>query len=169
MSLVALLLLPLLGSAITALLPTRARSVLAVFAGLVSAGAAVWVISLFPQVSDGGVIRETVSWVPSLGLDLIFRIDGFAWMFAVLVTVIGALVCLYARYYMSPEDPVARFYAFFLAFMGAMLGVVMSGNLVQLVIFWELTSLTSFLLIGYWHHRLDAQRGARAGWRCWAA
>jgi len=161
MSLVVLLLLPFLGSALVALLPTRARSVLAGGAGLVSAGAALWVISLFPRVRDGGVIRETISWVPSLGLDLVLRIDGFAWMFAVLVTVIGALVALYARYYMSPEDPVARFYTFFLAFMGAMLGVVVSGNLVQLVVFWELTSLTSFLLIGYWHHRVDAQRGAR--------
>ena len=93
-------------------------------------------------------------------LDLILRIDGFAWLFAVLVTVIGALVCLYARCDRSPKDPVARFYAFFLAFMGAMLGVVLSGNLVQLVLFWELTSLVSFLLIGYWHHRRDAQRGA---------
>src|SRR5688572_5807665 len=160
MSLVALLLLPFLGSLLTALLPTRARTVLAGFAGFVSTVAAAWVISLFPQVRDGGVIRETISWVPSLGLDLSLRIDGFAWMFAVLVTVIGALVALYARYYMSPEDPVARFYAFFLAFMGAMLGVVLSGNLVQLVLFWELTSLVSFLLIGYWHHRRDAQRGA---------
>ncbi|XXY24905.1 proton-conducting transporter membrane subunit [Sorangium sp. So ce233] len=79
-----------------------------------SAGAAVWVISLFPRARDGGVIRETISWVPSLGLDLVLRIDGFAWMFAVLITVIGALVCLYARYCMSPEDPVARLYALFL-------------------------------------------------------
>ncbi|MGK3960852.1 monovalent cation/H+ antiporter subunit A [Sorangium sp. So ce118] len=161
MPVVALLLLPFLGSVLTALLPTRARSELAACAGLVSAAAAVWVISLFPRVRDGGVIRETISWVPSLGLDLVLRVDGFAWMFAVLITVIGALVCLYARYYMSPEDPVARLYAFFLAFMGAMLGVVLSGNLVQLVVFWELTSVVSFLLIGYWHHRVDAQRGAR--------
>jgi len=161
MPVVALLLLPFLGSLFTALLPTRGRTVLAGCAGLVSSVAAAWIISLFPRVREGGVIRETISWVPSLGLDLILRIDGFAWMFGVLVTVIGALVCLYARYYMSPEDPVARFYAYFLAFMGAMLGVVFSGNLVQLVIFWELTSLVSFLLIGYWHHRVDAQRGAR--------
>ncbi len=161
MPLVALLLLPFLGSVLTALLPTRARSVLASCAGLVSAGAAVWIASLFPQVRDGGVVRQTFSWVPSLGLDLSLRVDGFAWMFALLVTVIGALVSLYARYYMSPEDPLARFYAPFLAFMGSMLGVVISGNLVQLVIFWELTSLTSFVLIGYWHHRADAQRGAR--------
>jgi multicomponent K+:H+ antiporter subunit A len=161
MPVVALLILPFAGAVLTALLPTRARTALAGCAGLVSTAAAAWVISLFPRVRDGGVIRETVPWLPSLGLDLVLRIDGFAWMFAVLITVIGALVCLYARYYMSPEDPVARFYAFFLAFMGAMLGVVFSGNLVQLVVFWELTSVVSFLLIGYWHHRLDARRGAR--------
>ncbi len=161
MPLVALVLLPFLGGVLTALLPTRARTVLSGSAGLVSALAAAWVIRLFPRVREGGVIQETIAWVPSLGIDLIFRIDGFAWMFAVLVTVIGALVCVYARYYMSPEDPVARFYALLLAFMGAMLGVVVAGNLVQLVVFWELTSLISFLLIGYWHHRVDAQRGAR--------
>ncbi len=68
---------------------------------------------------------------------------------------------LYARYYMSASDPVPRFFSFFLAFMGAMMGVVLSGNLIQLVLFWELTSLFSFLLIGYWHHRRDARRGAR--------
>lgn len=160
MPLFALVLLPFLGSLITALLPTRRRTLLAGFAGLVSAVVAVWTISLFPRVSDGGVLRETVPWIPSLGLDLMLRIDGLAWMFVVLVTVIGALVCLYARYYMSPEDPVARFFSFLLAFMGAMIGLVVSGNLVQLVVFWELTSVVSFLLIGYWHHRKDAQRGA---------
>src|SRR5688572_1816126 len=116
MPLVALLLLPFVGSLLTALLPTRARTTLAASAGMVSTIAAAWVLSLFPRVRDGGVIRETISWIPSLGLELALRVDGFAWMFAVLVTVIGALVCLYARYYMSPEDPVARFYAFFLAF-----------------------------------------------------
>jgi multicomponent K+:H+ antiporter subunit A len=161
LSLVGLLLLPFFGSVVAALLPTRARTPLAASAGLVSLSAAIWVISLFPDVKDGGVLRETVEWVPSLGLELTLRVDGFAWMFSVLVTVIGALVALYARYYMSPEDPVARFFAFFLAFMGAMLGVVTAGNLVQLVVFWELTSLISFLLIGYWYHRVDAQRGAR--------
>jgi len=161
MSLFVLLLLPFLGSVVTALLPTRARTALAGCAGLVSTVAAVWLLGLFPQVRDGGVVRASLPWLPSHGLDLVIRIDGLAWMFGVLVTVIGALVALYARYYMSPEDPVGRFFAFFLAFLGAMLGVVLSGNLIQLVVFWELTSLVSFLLIGYWHHRKDAQRGAR--------
>ena len=87
--------------------------------------------------------------------------DGLAWLFVLLMHGIGLLVVLYARYYMSPEDPVPRFFSFLLAFMGSMLGVVLSGNLIQLVVFWELTSLTSFLLIGYWHHRIDARRGAR--------
>ena len=87
--------------------------------------------------------------------------DGYAWLFSLIVSGMGALVVLYARYYMSPEDPVPRFFSFFQAFMAAMLGVVLSGNLIQLVMFWEMTSLASFMLIAYWHHRLDARRGAR--------
>ena len=82
-------------------------------------------------------------------------------MFSLVVTGIGLLVVIYARYYMSAQDPVPRFYSFLLAFMGAMLGVVLSGNLVQIVFFWELTSLFSFLLIGYWHHNAAARDGAR--------
>src|SRR3546814_12089743 len=62
---------------------------------------------------------------------------------------------------MSPEDPVPRFFAFLLGFMGSMLGIVLSGNLIQLSFFWELTSLFSFLLIGYWHHNAKAREGAR--------
>jgi multicomponent K+:H+ antiporter subunit A len=159
--LAALLLLPFAGSILTAILPTKARTALAGVAGVVSAGAAASVIALFPKVQGGGVVREEIRWLPSLGLDLVLRVDGLAWMFAILVTCIGALITLYARYYMSPDDPVARFYSGFLAFMGAMLGVVLSGNLIGLVFFWELTSLVSFLLIGYWYHRVDARRGAR--------
>jgi multicomponent K+:H+ antiporter subunit A len=161
MSLAILLLLPFIGGLVTALMPTTARTATSGFAALVATVAAVRVVTLFPQVQDGGVVREVIPWLPSMGLDLTLRMDGFAWMFAVLVTVIGTLVAVYARYYMSPDDPVARFYASFLVFMGAMLGVVLAGNLVQLVVFWELTSVVSFLLIGYWHHRVDARRGAR--------
>ncbi|MDB5751424.1 MAG: phaA [Ramlibacter sp.] len=161
MSLLLVLLLPFLGAAVAALLPTNARNLESTWAGLIMLGTGIPLAMLFPEVRDGGVITERLTWLPSLGIDFVVRIDGFAWMFSLLVTGIGALVVLYARYYLSEDDPAARFYSLLLGFMGAMLGVVVSGNLVQLVLFWELTSLFSFLLIGYWYHRRDARRGAR--------
>ena len=161
MSLLLLLLLPFLGSAVAALLPTGARNIESTWAGLVALAVAVPLAWLYPEVRDAGVVSERLVWLPSLGLDLVVRVDGFAWMFAMLVTGMGVLVVMYARYYLSPDDPAARFYSLLLGFMGSMLGVVVSGNLIQLVLFWELTSVFSFLLIGYWHHRQDARRGAR--------
>lgn len=161
MSLLVLLALPFGGSLVAALLPTHARTTAAACAAAAALAALIQLSFLFPEVSRGGAIRETVAWLPGAGLEFVVRLDGFAWMFAVLVTGIGLLVAIYARYYMAAEDPVPRFYAFFLAFMGSMLGLVLSGNLIQLVFFWEMTSLLSFLLIGYWHQRADARRGAR--------
>lgn len=160
MSLIVLLLLPFIGSCLAALLPHNARNTESLLAGLVALVGTIQVALLYPQIAHGGVIREEFMWLPSLGLNFVLRMDGFAWLFSMLVLGIGTLVALYARYYMSPDDPVPRFFAFFLAFMGAMLGLVISGNLIQIVFFWELTSLFSFLLIGYWHHRADARRGA---------
>src|SRR6185503_8222907 len=124
------------------------------------AGLAIFWI-FYPQMSNGEVMHFELAWLPAFDLGFTLRMDGFAWMFAALVTGIGFLVVLYARYYMSPADPVPRFFSFFLAFMGSMLGVVLSGNLIQLVFFWELTSFFSFLLIGYWHHNAAARDGAR--------
>ncbi len=161
MPLVSFILLPFLGSLLAALLPANARNTESTLAGLIALTCAVQVALLFPEVAEGGVLRQDIAWLPALGLNLVVRMDGFAWMFCMLVLGIGSLVVLYARYYMSPADPVPRFFAFLLAFMGAMMGVVLSGNLIQLAFFWELTSLFSFLLIGYWHHRKDARRGAR--------
>ncbi|MFL1461198.1 monovalent cation/H+ antiporter subunit A [Roseococcus sp. DSY-14] len=159
--LLALVGLPFLGALAAALLPVRARNAAGILAGgvaLVSLGL-VW--ATYPQVSAGAVPVVALPWLPSLGLSFTLRMDGLAWLFAGLVAGIGALVVLYARYYMSAEDPVPRFFAFLLAFMGAMLGVVLSGNLVQLVFFWEMTSLFSFLLVGYWHQSGAAREGAR--------
>jgi len=161
MPLVLLVALPFIASVLAALLPSDARNRESTLAGLVALGCAVQAAWFFPQLANGNVIREEIEWLPALGLNLVFRMDGFAWLFCMLVLGIGSLVVLYARYYMSASDPVPRFFSFFLAFMGAMVGVVLSGNLVQMVLFWELTSLFSFLLIGYWHHRRDARRGAR--------
>lgn len=153
--------LPFAGAALAALLPANARNAEAWLAGAVALGAVGIAWWLGDAVRAGQVVRAAYVWLPSLGLDLSFRVDGFAWLFVLLVAGIGFLVVLYARYYMSPDDPVPRFFGFFLAFMGAMLGVVTSGNLVQLVFFWELTSLFSFLLIGYWYQNPNAREGAR--------
>ncbi|MDM0045496.1 monovalent cation/H+ antiporter subunit A [Variovorax dokdonensis] len=161
MALLLIVVLPFVASLFAALMPHDARNRESTLAGLVALGLTVQMALLFPQVSGGQIIDMRVEWIPVLGLEFHLRLDGFAWMFAMLVLGIGSLVVLYARYYMSPSDPVPRFFSFFLAFMGAMLGVVLSGNLIQMVVFWELTSLFSFLLIGYWHHRRDARRGAR--------
>ncbi len=161
MSLLLLLSLPFLGSVVAALLPTNARNLESLWSAAVALLVTWQLALLYPQVSAGVVLSERLAWLPSLGIDVVVRLDGFAWMFATLVSGMGLLVIVYARYYLSPDDPAARFYSLLLGFMGAMLGVVVSGNLVQLVVFWELTSVFSFLLIGYWTHRKDARRGAR--------
>ncbi|HMP45132.1 MAG TPA: monovalent cation/H+ antiporter subunit A [Sphingopyxis sp.] len=159
--LLVVLALPFAGSAIAAFLPARGRNWASALAGTVALAGAILLAGFFPLVSDGQVLRHESPWLPSLGLDFTLRLDGFTWLFSMLVLGIGALVILYARYYMSPKDPVPRFFAFLQAFMGAMLGIVLSGNLIQLAFFWELTSLFSFLLIGYWHHNQSARDGAR--------
>jgi multicomponent K+:H+ antiporter subunit A len=161
MSLVVLLLIPIVASGLAALLPVDARNRAAALAGAAGLIPLSIVTLRFPRVQEGGLLVERLAWVPTLGLDVVLRLDGLSWMFCVLVLGIGALITLYARYYLSPTDSVPRFHAFLLAFMAAMLGTVLSGNILQLAFFWELTSVFSFLLIGYWNQRQDAQRGAR--------
>ncbi|MCO5090241.1 monovalent cation/H+ antiporter subunit A [Bosea sp. (in: a-proteobacteria)] len=159
--LIWLVVLPFVTSLAAAALRSNARNAEAWLAGLMTLGLLILTILLYPAVANGAVLRLDIPWVAGLGLVLALRLDGFAWMFAMLITGIGFLVVVYTRYYMSPDDPIPRFYAFFLAFMGSMLGIVLSGNLIQLVVFWELTSIFSFLLIGYWFHNAAARDGAR--------
>ena len=154
-------LLPFLGSLCAAFLPSHARNAASALACAVALACVLMLVALHPAVAHEGVVRVIVPWLPGLGLNLYLRIDGYGWLFAMLVTVMGGLVSLYARYYLSPADPVPRFFSFLLAFMGAMLGIVLSGNLIQLAMFWELTSLTSFMLIAYWYHLAAARGGAR--------
>lgn len=161
MTLALIVLLPFTGAILAAFLPSHARNAASSLSGMVTLVCTALVVSQYPKISAAEVLRERLTWAPQLGLDLYLRMDGYAWLFALLVALMGLLVVLYARYYMSPQDPVPRFFAFLMAFMGAMLGIVLSGNLVQLVVFWELTSLTSFMLIAYWYHRAEARRGAR--------
>ncbi|EPE95071.1 monovalent cation/H+ antiporter subunit A (plasmid) [Rhizobium grahamii CCGE 502] len=160
--LVVLLILPFVGSLLSiCLLNTTSRRLPAGLAGLTTLAALLLTASVYPAVSDGGVVRYSVAWLPQLGLDFSLRMDGFAWIFSMLVTAIGLLVVLYARYYMSEQDLVPRFFSFLLAFMGAMLGIVISGNVILLSVFWEMTSISSFLLISYWHNTAAARDGAR--------
>ncbi len=159
--LLAILVIPFAASLVAAFFPTNARNAEAWLAGGTALSLAVLLSFLYPAVADGHIVRSEIDWVPAAGLAFVIRVDGFAWVFSLLITGVGFLVFLYARYYMSPDDPVPRFFSFLLAFMGSMLGIVLSGNLIQLVFFWELTSFFSFLLIGYWHHEAGARSGAR--------
>jgi multicomponent K+:H+ antiporter subunit A len=158
--LVLIVILPFLAGLAAILLPSDSRTPATWLAGVATLSCLALTLSLHSSVSEG-VVRYTIEWMPSLGLNFTLRMDGFAWVFSVLVSGIGFLVVLYTRYYISPQDPVRRFYLFFLSFTGSMLGMVVSGNLILLVVFWELTSIFSFLLIGYWHHHQTARDGAR--------
>src|SRR5690606_23575624 len=151
-ALLLIIALPFAAGLAAVMLPSDSRAPATWLAGATTLACLALTISLYPAVESGESVRNRVEWIPSLGLDFTLRVDGFAWVFAVLVSGIGFLVVVYTRYYISPEDPVRRFYLFFLAFTGSMLGIVLSGNLILLVVFWELTSIFSFLLIGYWHH-----------------
>ena len=110
-------------------------------------------------VPGGGRLVE-LPWAPSLGLSLSFNLDGLGLLFAILITGIGALIVLYASRYLEGHAHAGRFYASLFAFMGAMLGVVLSDNILTLFVFWELTGFTSYLLIGFEHERAAARAAA---------
>ena len=160
-SLILLLALPFLMAVLVAALPRSSRTTAAWLAAAAPLGGLALLALLTPEVLGGQVLRSNGSWLPQIGLDFTLRLDGLAWMFACMVLGIGALVVLYARYYLSSQDNAHRFLTYLLLFMGAMLGMVLSGNLLLLMIFWELTGISSFLLIGFWSHRKDAREGAR--------
>jgi multicomponent Na+:H+ antiporter subunit A len=111
---------------------------------------------------QGETIIESASWIPSLQIGIDFYVDGLGLLFALLITGIGSLVILYSIFYLSKEkEKLHQFYVYLLLFMGAMLGVVLSDNLIVLYMFWEFTSLSSFLLIGYWNERERSRYGAQ--------
>ncbi len=156
-----ILLLPFLGVLLPSLALRHGRTASAWAAALPALIGLGLLLSVAPAVFDGQTQYASWTWLPRLGLDFALMIDGLSFLFALLILGIGLLVILYARYYLSDDDPMGRFYGFLLLFMGAMLGVVLSNNLLLTMVFWELTSLSSFLLIGYWKHRADARQGAR--------
>ncbi|OSP56821.1 hydrogen gas-evolving membrane-bound hydrogenase subunit E [Pseudoruegeria sp. SK021] len=127
---------------------------------IIAAGlfAAFW--RALPTVADGGSIRHVTQWVPGMGVDLSFVIDGLSLTFALLITGIGTLVMLYSARYMAGHPQHDRFSLYLTAFMLSMLGVVLADNLIALFVFWELTTITSFLLIGFSHASGTSRRAA---------
>ncbi len=113
-----------------------------------------------PEVAAGAVLRGALDWVPSLGIRLSFRIDGLSLTFATLITGIGALIMLYSGQYLHGHPHYRRFMLFLTAFMLSMLGLVLADNLITLFVFWELTTLTSYLLIGFDHGTAKSRRSA---------
>jgi len=123
----------------------------------------VWFCTLIPSVSGGEILVWETAWLPQQGIDLDFAIDGLSLLFALLITGIGAFIFLFAGEYMEGYPQRGRFTLFLVSFMLAMLGLVLSDNLVALFVFWELTTITSFLLIGYSHENAVARRSALQG------
>lgn len=110
-------------------------------------------------VAEGRTLSGSISWIPSLDVNLSWQLDGLSLLFALLVTGMGTLVVIYASAYLAGDRDLGRFYLYLLLFMSAMLGVVLANNLLLLFICWELTSISSYLLIGY-KHRYAASRTA---------
>ena len=111
--------------------------------------------------NDFSPIHHTYNWIPSLNINFDFYLDGLSLLFVLLISGIGTLVVFYSIYYLHTSENLGYFYVYLLMFMSAMLGVVLSDNVFVLYTFWELTSISSFLLIGYWHHRERSRYGAQ--------
>ena len=137
-------------------LGTRRAQFLSLFPAMLTA----YFAYAFKLITMHGPVTVSVPWAPSLGLSLSFRLDGLSVLFATLITGIGTLVVLYAARYLAQHPHAGRFQVSFFAFMGSMLGVVLSDNLIALFVFWELTGFTSYLLIGFEHERQEARRAA---------
>ena len=131
-----------------------------------------WLLAIFPSIlfayflrnleliGGGDVVRVSYAWVDSLDMNLSFYLDGLSLLFALLITGIGALVLVYAAGYLKDHSQLGRFYGFLLMFMASMLGVVLADNTLCLFLFWELTSISSFLLIGFEHERETSRASA---------
>ncbi|MEV7606598.1 Na+/H+ antiporter subunit A [Paenarthrobacter sp. NPDC089322] len=127
----------------------------------VPAVAFVWLALQYGQVYSGSGIEEVTPWIPDLKLEFAFRMDALAWVMSLLVLGVGSLVLVYCARYFKDKDPdLGAFGAQLLAFAGAMFGLVTSDDLLMLFIFWELTTILSYLLIGYARTRLAARRSA---------
>ncbi|APX92103.1 Na(+)/H(+) antiporter subunit A [Halomonas sp. 1513] len=130
---------------------------------LYPAALALWLLTQLPAVMGGDTLVFSLEWVPALGMSLTFVLDGLSMLFALLITVIGTFVLIYAGGYLKGHPDLVRFHVVIVAFMVSMLGLVLADGLMTLFVFWELTSITSYLLIGFNHTDLEARKSARQG------
>ncbi len=161
MSLFLIVALPFLGALLPGLMYSAGRQACAGVTFTVTLAAFVGLLTNAPAVLAGEVVTARVDWMPILGLNFNLMLDGLGFFFALLILGIGLLIIAYARSYLAREDNMGEFFTYLLLFQGAMVGIVLSDNILILLIFWELTSLSSFLLIGYWKHLPEGRQGAR--------
>ncbi len=161
MTLALIAALPFLAALLPGLTIRAGRTACAATSFAASALAFLLLAAKAPAVLAGEVLIYRLDWLPALGLSAGFRLDGLALFFAGLILGIGMLVIAYARFYLSRSDNMAVFYTYLMLFQGAMTGIVLSDNILLLLVFWELTSLSSFLLIGFWNHTAQGRQGAR--------
>lgn len=161
MSLVLVVLIPFLGAIFPALLIRSGRNTCATAAATVNILSLALLLSHAPVVFSGGVVQSSWYWLPQANLDASFFLDGLGFLFAGMILTIGLMVIIYARFYLSKKDPMGNFYMYLLLFQGAMVGIVTSNNILLMLVFWEITSLSSFLLIGFWSHTAAGRQGAR--------
>ena len=157
-----IILLPLiLGTTLVSWLKQFSRGVTAIGAIAISLSSLVLLLTQAQAVFNGATIIQTWPWLTQAGIDFSFRLDALGLLFCLLIAGIGTLIFIYAYYYLSPKNSLSKLYVLLMLFMAAMLGISLSNNLILLLIFWELTSISSFLLVGYWSNYDAAQRGSR--------
>ncbi|WP_093359992.1 monovalent cation/H+ antiporter subunit A [Tropicimonas isoalkanivorans] len=161
MTLALIAALPFIGAIFPGLMIRVGRNACALSAGWATLSALILLGIHSTSIWRGEVVVYHVEWMPMLGLNADFLLDGLGLLFATMILGIGLFIILYARFYLSREDPMGVFYTYLMLFQGAMLGIVLSDNILLMVVFWELTSLSSFLLIGYWRHTAAGRQGAR--------
>lgn len=120
---------------------------------LLPLGIFIYFLSFYNQITNGGSVSEIHSWIPSLGVDFSFYLDGLSLTFSLIISFVGFVVFLYASSYMKDNKFIVRFYVYIMIFMASMIGLVTSDNLITLFVFWELTSISSYLLIGFNHDK----------------
>ncbi|MCC5626451.1 hypothetical protein LC574_36555, partial [Nostoc sp. CHAB 5715] len=161
MLLLALIFLPFIAVVLIMTMRRASRGVHMLIAAGASAGGLAILLSQASTVLSGRTATIRIAWLPTLGLDFSLWLDPLALLFAGLILGIGLLVVIYAQGYLAKSEPTARFLSFLMLFQGAMVGIALSSNILLMLVFWEMTSLASFLLIGFWRDQAEARQGAR--------